>query len=152
MPDVTPRFKGTDTATGNRPWVCKWGNVPCERSTPCNRCRGKRVGAEGRRKQRAGKKLLGVPDSKFHGRDGAEENWRGAFIHEVKSQGFAKPIATKFLLMEQQAMANKAEGDARPFCGLAMPAGWGNDGIVMLRASVWMRHIVPLIQEYGGIA
>lgn len=150
--DVQPLTKGTDGATGTRPWVCKWGNDPCARTVPCKQCKGARVRRTGLAKQRQAKKLLGVPNSRFHGQDGNEENWRGAFVIEVKSQGFAKPVGTKFALMEEQASGNKAVGDSRPFLGVCMPPGWGADGVVLLRASVWQQRIVPLINEYGGLA
>lgn len=151
IPEGFPKLKGSENATGTRPWSCKWDNDPCTRGEPCRQCKGARVRRQGLAKQRAAKKLLGVPANKFHGQDGAEENWRGSFIHEVKSQGFAKPVATKFLLMEKQAMGNKAVGDSRSFLATFMPPQM-TDGIVAMRLSDWNRHIVPLLQEYGGSA
>lgn len=147
VPEGFPRVKGE-----TRPWVCMKEAPACTRTEPCRSCRGARVRREGLRKQRQAKKLLGVPANRFHGQDGAEENWRGSFAHEVKSQGFAKPVATKFLLMEAQAKGNEAIGNRKPFLATFMPAGWGADGIVAMRLTEWNRHIVPLLDEHGGTA
>lgn len=117
------------------------------RVCPCKKCQGGRNRTAGLKKQRQAKKQLGVPKARFHGRDGNEENWRGAFRIEVKSGKKVGAIATHYLNAETQSENNRAEGDARPFAFVAMPEGMGSEGLVTVRLSVWRDYLVPLIEE-----
>lgn len=87
------------------------------------------------KKQRAAAKALGVPSAKFHGQNGAEENWRYAMRIEVKSGAQVGPIATRYLLAEKQSEQNRAVGDGRGFLMVAMPKDWGSDGLAVIRLS-----------------
>src|SRR6266568_5210172 len=142
--EVTPRFKGESTL-----WKCPKGNTKCTRKQPCPSCRGRRSRRSGLAKQRTGKKLVGVPSNRFRGQDGNEENWRDDVLRwEVKSGAQVSAIATKFSQAEAQSDGNKAIGDPRPFALLAMPQGWANEGLVVLRASVF-RDLCDLARQAG---
>ena len=92
------------------------------------------------KKQRLARRRAGVPDAKFHGQGGNEENWRHAnWRIEVKSGKQVNPVATRFLLAEAQAAVAKAQGDPRGFMLIAMPEGWGSEGLVVMRLSDWER-------------
>lgn len=127
-----------------RPWKCGWENPTCTRSAPCPRCRGKRNRQKGLRKQRAVRKKL-APDALWWGELANEENWRGTLRIEVKAGAQVKGIATRFLAAENQSGLAKAIGDLRPFAFVAMPDGWGSEGLVVVRLSV-MQAIVAGIQ------
>lgn len=130
QPQVTPIPKQT------RPWVCGKGIETCTRKEPCASCRGKRSRRMGRRKQNQGRKLLGVPDAKFAPTLANEENWQDPVARwEVKSGAQVGPVATRFLQWEKQSEAARAFGDPRPVMILMMPTGWGNEGLVVARAS-----------------
>ena len=141
MVDVVPRFKDS-----MRPWSCPKSDPACTGTAPCPSCRGRRNRTQGLRKQRAARKALGVPPSRFHGEQGNEENWRWKFRTEVKSGKQVGPMVTRYLLAESQANSNKAEGDARPFAFVAMPAGM-SDGFICLRLSTWRREIAPYLED-----
>lgn len=139
---VTPIPKGE-----LRPWRCPKGDEACTRKEPCASCRGRRSRTSGRRKQNQGKKLVGVPSSKFSPTDANEENWKDTVLRwEVKSGAQVKAIATKFLLVEGQSNASRAIGDSRPVALLAMPPQWGNEGLVVIRASS-LRQILDLARQ-----
>lgn len=112
----------------------------------CRSCVGRRSRTGGLAKQRKAKKLLGVPSNRFHGQDGNEENWRGAFRVEVKA-GKQVGHAAWFFRAEAQSDANKAIGDPRPFIFVAMPEGMGSEGFVTMRLSTWRDVIVPLMEQ-----
>lgn len=116
------------------------------RGCPCPRCIGGRNRQRGLKKQRAAKKALGIPNNRFHTKDGNEENWLGAFRVEVKSGKMVGKFAG-FFKAEAQSEANRAIGDTRPFIFVAMPEGMGNEGFVTVRLSDWQTHIAPLIEE-----
>lgn len=85
-----------------------------------------------------GRKLMGVPNSQFSPTDANEENWKDPVLRwEVKSGAQVGPIATKFLAVEQQSEGSRSIGDSRPVALLAMPSQWGNEGLVVLRASAF---------------
>ena len=138
--EVTPLPKVTKL------WICKRENEGCTRKVPCNACRGERNRRSGLRKQRAARKALGVPDARVASAASNEENWRHLFRWEVKSGQMARSAATRYLEAEKQAEANKAVGDPRPFGAILMPQGWGSEGLVMVRLSVWRRHIAPELE------
>lgn len=116
------------------------------RRCPCRKCQGRRSRQRGLSKQRRARKMVGVPDARFHGQLGNEENWRHAFRIEVKSGKMVGPQSW-FLRTEGQSDANKAIGDPRPFMYVAMPEGWGEEGLVTVRLSAWRDHIAPLLGE-----
>lgn len=130
-----------------RVWTCKAENEDCTRTVPCRSCLGRRNRRSGLKKQRAARKLLGVPSAAFHGQNGNEENWRHYFRVEVKAGAQCGPAATRFLTAERQADANRAMGDARPFLHVLMPNQWGDEGLVQIRLTTWQRHIAPFFEE-----
>lgn len=133
-----------------RLWNCREGNEGCTRGAPCRPCLGRRNRRKGLAKQRKARKALGVPDSRFHGQLGNEENWRGIFRAEVKAGQQVKAMTTRFLMAEKQSDANKAIGDSRPFAFVAMPDGT-SDGLVCVRLSVWRTTVVPALNEHWGV-
>ena len=118
-------------------WACKYDNPQCTRSAPCRRCLGSRNRRKGQRKQRQAKKIMGVPHAPTHGLEADEEHWRHWVRIEVKAGAQVKGIASRYLAAEAQSAGAKAIGDMRPFCMVAMPDGWGQEGLVVLRASVF---------------
>lgn len=78
-----------------------------------------------------------VPDPLWWSELGNEENWRGSLRYEVKSGQQVKAIASKYLAAENQSARSKAVGDLRPFAFIAMPDGWGSEGLVVVRKSVF---------------
>lgn len=139
--EVEPIVKGSTL-----PWRCRVGAEGCTRDKPCPSCLGRRNRRSGLVKQRTARKRLGVPDAKFHGQLGNEESWRGVLRAEVKSGAQVKAMATRYLAAEKQAEANRAIGDLRPFCFVAMPSGM-SDGLVCVRLSVWEKVIVPCLSD-----
>ena len=99
---------------------------------------------KGAKKQREARKTLekalGVESSaRYAGLTANEESWRLAFRVEVKAGKQVGPIETRYKQCEDQSELNhhspKAVGDTRPFVMVAMPDGWGSDGLVIFRLS-----------------
>jgi hypothetical protein len=126
--EVVPRFK-----TGE-PRTKKNGH---EVGCTCRPCLGARSRRKGLSKQRAARKALGVPPTRNRSQSSNEENWRHEFRVECKAGQQVNAIATRFLLAEKQADQNKAEGDPRRMMMVAMPDGWGNEGLIVMRLSTW---------------
>ncbi len=90
-------------------WVCPKEVETCSRTAPCPSCQGRRNRRSGLKKQRVARKQLGVPDSRFHGQLGNEENWRDPnFRDEIKSGQQVKALTSRFLEAEAQSAANRA--------------------------------------------
>lgn len=150
MTSVPEGFPKLDKQT--RPWACRYGRDDCTRTAPCRGCLNRRNRAKGMRKQREARKALervtGAEAARFLGQLGNEEAWVGLpFRAEVKSGQQVGPMATRFLSCEAQARLNKAVGDARPFVMVAMPAGWGADGIFACRLSELGRIVEGLVNQ-----
>jgi hypothetical protein len=138
MPVPLDRTEVTPIPKQTREWHCPKGLVSCTRIQPCVSCRGRRNRRAGKAKQRAARKLLGVPETRYAGQSADEENWRDERLRwECKAGKQVQSLAARFLDAERQSDANKAVGDMRPFAFVAMPTGWGNEGIVAVRLSVW---------------
>lgn len=120
--------------------------VRCVRGCRCKSCLGRRTRRTGQERQRRAQKALGIEGSALGANH--EENWRGAVRVEVKSQGFAKPILTKFSLMAAQSEASRPIGDNRPFVAIAEPPGvtWG---IVMFRTDKLEETVAALARQMG---
>jgi hypothetical protein len=118
---------------------------------PCRVCLGRRNRRSGLRKQRAARKALGVASQKFG--DSNEETWADQyFANEVKSGKQCGPLLNWWRRVEAQVLANEADhGDRRrPVRAVAMPEGWGNDGLVVVRLSTWRDHVGPALDEFYG--
>lgn len=123
------------------------------RGCGCNGCRGRRNRRSGLRKQNTARKALGVVGQKFG--DTNEERWADQlFANEVKSGKQCGPLANWWRKVEGQVLANEADhGDRRrPVRAVAMPEGWGDDGIVAVRLSTWREQIGPALDEFYGSA
>lgn len=135
-----------------RPW--KNGQRCVKLKCRCPRCVGKANRRGGLKKQNAARKALGIPGSKFG--DSAEERWQDAyFANEVKSGKQCGPLSNWWARVEKQVLANEADhgSQRRPVRAVAMPEGWGDDGLVVVRLSTWRDHIGPALDEfYGGAA
>lgn len=92
--------------------------------------RGRRNRAKGDSKARKARKALGIGGANTR----HEEHWGGYLRVEVKAGKQVEPIATRFILAEQQSAQHKSIGDARPFAMVAMPDGM-SDGLVIMRLS-----------------
>jgi len=116
--------------------------------------RGKNNRRKGLAKQRTARKRLGVaPSNKFG--DGNEERWQDAlFANEVKAGKQIQPAVTAWVRIEAQVLSNDTAIGSRhkPARAVLMPDGWGKDGLVMMRLSVWEEIVAPAIHEYyeGG--
>lgn len=133
-----------------RPWSCKKDDETCTRQKPCNSCRGARSRRSGMRKQREARKALealtGAEAARFAGQLGNEESWALGVRVEAKSGAQVGPIATRFLAAEKQSAGSKATGDTRAFAMVAMPTGWGSDGIVLCRLTELGRLVEGLLE------
>lgn len=121
------------------------------RGCPCARCRGKRNRRSGLAKQNVARKRLGIPGQKFG--DANEERWSdNVFANECKSGKQVGPLANWWRKTEGQILANRAEhGDLRkPARCIAMPEGWGDDGLVAVRLSTWDEIVEPALTEFYG--
>ena len=92
--------------------------------------RGKRNRSKGDSKARKARKALGIGGVNSR----HEEHWGGAVRVEVKAGAQINPIATRYLLAEQQSEQHRAIGDNRPFMLVAMPDGM-NDGLIVMKIS-----------------
>lgn len=117
----------------------------------CRVCSGRWNKRNGHAKQRVARKALGVAPRKYG--DTHEETWADAyFANEVKSGKQCGPVANWWRKVEGQVLANEADhGDRRrPVRAVAMPEGWGSDGLVVVRLSTWRDQIGPALDEYYG--
>ena len=92
--------------------------------------RGKRNRSKGDSKARKARQALGIGGVNSR----HEEHWGGAVRVEVKAGAQINPIATRYLLAEQQSEQHRAIGDNRPFMLVAMPDGM-KDGLIVMRIS-----------------
>jgi hypothetical protein len=92
--------------------------------------RGKRNRSKGDNKARKARKALGIGGVNSR----HEEHWGGAVRVEVKAGAQINPIATRYLLAEQQSEAQRPIGDHRPFMLVAMPDGM-SDGLIVMKIS-----------------
>lgn len=121
----------------------------CVRGCGCRSCVGRRSRAKGQRAQRAAQKTLNmVGPGKTLGAN-HEENWTGTLRVEVKSGGFAKPVATKYRLAEAQSEAARAYGDHRPFIFVAKPDG-DSDALVVCRLSRLVDVATAVIEQHAS--
>lgn len=135
-------------------------------SRPCRRCdsgksarscqcpgaigaRSRRKGKVGERKARRGieRVISGRLVTNLAQAAVGEEAYGGPVRLEIKSGGrFANPVGLRFLKLEDQSAAAKAEGDPRPFMGVVLPDGWGEDGVVLIRLSD-LRSVLEALGE-----
>lgn len=116
----------------------------------CKSCIGRRNRRSGLAKQRGARKRLGVPPARTHGLEAHEENYRDPlFVEEIKSG--LQVGQSHFLRAEAQAEAARATGDHRSFRYTAIPAGWGSEGLVTVRLSVWEEIVRPALESYYGV-
>lgn len=117
----------------------------------CRVCLGRRNRRKGLRKQTVARKALGVAPQKFG--DANEERWADQhFANEVKSGKQCGPVANWWRRVEAQVLANEPDhgGRHRPVRAVAMPEGWGKDGLVVVRLSTWRDQIGPALDEFYG--
>lgn len=112
--------------------------------------RGKRNRVKGLKKQSDARKRLGVaPSNKFG--DANEENWQDAiFANECKAGNQIQPAVNCWERIEKQVLSNDvAIGSRRKPCrAILMPDGWGKEGLVMIKLSVWEEYVRPAMEEY----
>lgn len=138
--EVTPLPK-----TSRRRKRCSY--VLCTEDNLCKFCRASDNRKRGLRKQRLAMRGIDTGTLKRYAQGSNEENWRGPFATEVKSGKQTAGVARCFLDAEKQMLVRKAIGDPRPMRVIAMPPGFGSDGIVMVRLSTWRREVEPLFLE-----
>lgn len=121
------------------------------RGCACRVCMGRRNRRNGLSKQRVARKALGVKPQKFG--DANEERWSDAlFANEVKSGKQCGPLANWWNRVEAQVRSNESEfGDRRrPARAVAMPEGWGHEGLVAVRLSAWRDVVAPALDAFYG--
>lgn len=116
------------------------------RGCACRPCLGGRNRRKGMNAQRAARKRMGIPTTKFVGAMGNEENWRGYFRVEVKSGKTQNPVLNSYLKVKSQSDQHKADGDARPFAGI-FTDDLGRFGVVAVSLADWEAHIAPRLEE-----
>lgn len=129
--DVTPISKEDQT---RRVWRCRWNNEGCARTDPCRSCLSARNRRKGMRKQRAARKALRIPVSRFASQMGNEEMWLGSVRVEVKAGKQVESAWRRFLACESQSEGSRAVGDARNFLAVWMPEN-STDGLFVGRLS-----------------
>lgn len=115
------------------------------RGCVCIRCRNKRSTVKGDRKARDARKALSIPGVNSR----HEEVWGGKLRVEAKAGAQVGPIATRYLLAEQQSEVQRPIGDTRPFAMLAMPDGM-KDGLFLCRLSSLHEAAVALLEQWGN--
>lgn len=120
--------------------------IRCVRLCRCKSCNGRRSRRTGQTRQRRAQKALGIEGSALGANH--EENWRGAVRVEVKSQGFAKPVHTKWLLAAAQSEASRPIGDNRPMVAIFEPPGVSY-GIIAFRTDKMEETVYALAQQLG---
>jgi hypothetical protein len=123
-PEVSPNFKPEKPA----------------RTETTNQRRGRINRQKGKRKQAAARRVFeDIFDvhASWHGKKGNEETWDHitSCRLEVKAGAQVGPMATRYLKAEKQSEAARAIGDVRPFVFVAMPDGWGSEGLFICRLS-----------------
>lgn len=113
----------------------------------CRRCVGGRVRKVGLAKQGIARKALGI-NPRFRNHLSDEESWNAALRLEVKSQGTARPVVTRFLAARDQSDANKAIGDTRPFAAVFM--GDGSFGVFCCDQAHLREVVAALVQEWSA--
>lgn len=108
--------------------------------------RGARNRRKGKTKQRAARRQVGVEDSPVPNSLADEESWTGPFLVEVKAGQQVKALTTRFVKAEDQANASRSASDSRPFALVAMPDGWGSEGIVAMRLSDFEKLVLPALE------
>lgn len=157
--EVTPNFRDQDMCQCELDDCELWGTLGRPdrngrrhvRGCACRVCLGRRNRRKGLSKQSAARKRLGVGSSKFS--DANEETWHDRyFANEVKAGGQVGPLVNWWRRVEAQVLANEADfGDRRRAVrAVAMPDGWGKDGLVVVRLSTWETHIGPALKEFYG--
>jgi hypothetical protein len=136
---VTPRRGDevefiTKEAQAHRVWKCRWNNAGCARTEPCRSCLSARNRRKGMRKQRAARKALRIPVSRFASQMGNEELWLGSVRVEVKAGKQVEAPWRRFLAGEAQSEGSRAVGDARNFLAVWMPEN-STDGLFVGRLS-----------------
>jgi hypothetical protein len=104
--------------------------------------RGKRNRTKGDTKARKARQALGIGGVNSR----HEEVWGGAVRVEVKAGAQVNPIATRYMLAEQQSEAQRPIGDNRPFMLVAMPDGMV-DGLIVMRISQFVTFTGTDIQN-----
>jgi hypothetical protein len=114
------------------------------RKCSCRRCQGQRNRATGLAKQRIAARKVGVePRSN-------EEHWSDPlFVTEVKSGKQCGPLARWWSTVVSQIDANQPD-QHKARRAIAMPAGWGARGLVVVELDTWEQMIRPaLTAAYG---
>jgi len=117
----------------------------------CVPCKNRRNHHKGKRKQNVARKRLGIPNQKFGVRH--EEHFEdNVFGNEVKAGAQVGPVANFWMRTEKQVVQNQQAIGAmkRPARVVAMPDGWGSDGIVLVRLSTWDTLVRPALDEFYG--
>ena len=97
--------------------------------------------------RKAFQEITGTEWVQFHTQGGNEETWKSPVRVECKAGAQVRPVETKFVLAEKQSEASRAVGDVRPFVFVAVPDGWGKDGIFACRLSQLGRVIEGLVND-----
>ncbi len=112
---------------------------------------GKRNRTKGKAKQRTARRQVGVQDSDIPSMLMEEESWDGIFRFEVKAGQQIKALTTRFSQAEAQSDAGKMSFDNRPFALVAMPDGWGSEGLVVVKLSTFQETILPALESVPAV-
>lgn len=123
------------------------------RACPCPRCRGRRNRKNGLRAQGKALRELGLVDGR---RAPSDEEFvsDNCFANEVKSGKQVGPLVNWWVRTEAQVLANRPDygGKRLPARCVAMPDGFGGDGLVVVRLSTWVELVRPALEEFYGSA
>ncbi len=116
----------------------------------CRTCINRRNRAKGKRKQNIVRKKMKIPNSRFHGADAHEENWKSGVRVEVKAGKQVEQVEKAFTRAKLQSDTNhKAIGSlSKPFVYVAMPDGTEN-GIVCFQLNDIENVCYEILKGFG---
>lgn len=120
------------------------------RGCPCRPCLNGRNSSVGKQRHRQFARKTGIVTAKFSTSE--EEAWRDWARWEIKTGKQVDPVVTKFELARAQSEESRAIGDVRPFFMGVVPSQGARPSLVLMTAEDFARHIVPLVNEFGGVA
>ena len=116
----------------------------------CRTCINRRNRAKGRRKQNLARKLLKIPNNRFHGADAHEENWSTGLSVEVKAGKQLEGLSKVFYKSKQQSDLSHQSfgGSSKPFVQMSMPDN-SSKGIISFETDNIENVCVEILKNFG---
>ena len=116
----------------------------------CRTCINRRNRAKGRRKQNMARKLLKIPNNRFHGADAHEENWSTGLRVEVKAGKQVEGLSKVFYKSKKQSDLSHQSfgGSSKPFVQMSMPDN-SSKGIISFETDNIENVCVEILKNFG---